>query len=123
MPEINFLQFYKDEDLREEILPDEPITFGRVKAGKTKIITLYIKNDSKAYIEEILIKTFPVEKIGKRIVEVTNGERINVVEAPDTLDPYEVDKLVLSWTATIDFEQALLVQLDIAVKAVLKPGI
>jgi hypothetical protein len=123
MPEINFLKFYKDEELREEISPDALISFGRVKAGETKVVTLYIKNDSKAYIEEILIKTYPVEKVGNKMVEVTNGEMISIEKAPEILDPYEIDQLVLSWTATIDFEQALLVQLDIAVKAVLKPGI
>lgn len=87
------MKIFKDPELKEEI---NTIHFGKVEAGKTKKVTIYIYNDSEAIISNLEFK----------IPALPHTERLEV-KAPITIQPKSVAPVTIEWTPSISFKQAL----------------
>jgi hypothetical protein len=84
----------------EKKTPLDQISFGKVPVGKEKVLTIYIENDSKAVLTN-LIYEFP-HLPPTEVLKVTG---------PVTLQPGEVAPLTLVWRPSPVFKQALTVDL------------
>ncbi|RLJ09964.1 MAG: hypothetical protein DRP15_01720 [Candidatus Aenigmatarchaeota archaeon] len=95
------MKIFADKELKEEI---KTIHFGKVEAGKEKTITVWLYNDSKAILTNLKVKI-----IGK----LPKTEKVEILDAPVTIQPGEASPLVLRWKPSLNFKQALEVTLKI----------
>jgi len=86
----------------EKKTPIQRIHFGKVEIGQEKILTIYLENDSKAVLSN-LIFDFPTLPLGE-ILEV---------HGPTTIQPGKIEPLVLKWRPSAKFKKALTVDLVI----------
>lgn len=93
------MRIYEDPEAKNEI---EFIHFGKVKAGETKEVTVYLKNDSKAVLTNLIYEfpTLPPTEVLK-------------VEGPITIQPEAIEALKVKWSPSMEFKQALTVSLKI----------
>lgn len=87
----------------EKTQPLETISFGKVEAGKSKTITVYLENDSKAVLTNLQYE-FP---------NLPPSE-VLLVEGPVTVQPGEIVPLKLTWKPSLSFRQSL--KLDLVIK-------
>jgi hypothetical protein len=93
------MKIYNDAEMRDEI---EVLDFGIVRAGVKKDLTLYIKNDTEAVLQDLTYK-FPDAVKGKA----------SVVSAPENLMPGASGELQISWTPSATLRKALRTRLVI----------
>lgn len=83
-------------------IPLQRINFGKVEVGHEKTITVYLENDSKAVLSN-LVYEFP-NLPPTEILEV---------RGPVTIQPGKVEPLVLKWRPSPHFKRALVLDLVI----------
>lgn len=93
------MKLFSDPDLKHEI---DVIHFGTVEAGTSKMITIYLFNDSEADLTNL---TFEFPALPEKSLEI--------VDAPVTLHPKETGKLILKWSPTLKFKKPLQVPIVI----------
>jgi len=93
------MKMYKDKDLKEEI---KFIHFGKVEAGSSKTITIWLEHTNKTAIFTNLKFKFP---------SLPKTEKLEVVDAPITLQPKSKAPLTLKWSPSKSFKQALEVEI------------
>ncbi|KKK64849.1 hypothetical protein LCGC14_2980060 [marine sediment metagenome] len=96
------MRIYTDKLLTQE-LGDKTFSLGIVEAGENKQFTYWVENDSKLFIKEI-----------KFLVTILNNplnsedkDELFILEAPETLIPFESKKLILEWRPSITLEESL----------------
>lgn len=87
---------------QEKKVPLEKIHFGKVEVGQEKTLTVYIENDSKAVLSNLVFE-FP---------KLPPTEVLEV-QGPVTIQPGEMVPLVLKWKPSLKFKKALVVDLII----------
>ena len=86
----------------EKKIPIQKIHFGKVEVGNEKTLTVYLENDSKAVLSN-LIFDFPS----------LPSTEILEVHGPITIQPGKIESLVLRWRPSPKFKKALTVDLTI----------
>jgi len=94
------MKLFKDAMLKEEI---EVLDFGIVEAGSSKTLTIYLYNDTKAVVSNLSFN-----------FGVLPEKSLEIISAPKTIQPGKTDKLVLKWSPTMNFRQALEVPITIS---------
>ena len=93
------MKMYKDQDLKEEI---KFIHFGKVEAGSSKTVTVWLQHTNKTAILTNLKFKFP---------SLPKTEKLEVVNAPITIQPKAKAPLTLKWSPSKSFKQALEVEI------------
>lgn len=81
----------------------ESVHFGTVEASKEKELIVYIQNNSEAVLENIEFR-FP---------KLAESEKLEIINAPKTMQPGTVESLKLKWKPSLNFKQALNLSLEI----------
>jgi len=84
----------------EKKIPIQKIHFGKVEVGNEKTLTVYLENDSKAVLSN-LIFDFPS----------LPPTEVLEVQGPTTIQPGKIEPLVLKWRPSPKFKKALIVDL------------
>lgn len=84
------MKYYTDKVLATEV---KSLKLGIVSAGEKKSFEFYVVNDTKAYMRDIVFK-------------VAHSE-VEVLNAPESLDPGESGRLVLEWFPSVTVEEGL----------------
>jgi hypothetical protein len=79
------------------------ISFGTVEALKEKELVIYLQNDSSAVIENLEFR-FP---------KLPDTEKLEIINAPKTMQPNSIESLKLRWKPSLNFKSALSVELSI----------
>jgi len=95
------MKIYDDPELKKLI---QTIHFGKVEAGSSKTITLYLLNDSKAVLTN-LVYEFP---------SLPSSETLEV-HGPITIQSGKQGELILTWKPSVNFKRALV--LDLLIRA------
>ena len=93
------MKIYADLELKN---PLEKIHFGKVQVGETKELKIYLHNDSKAVLSNLVFDfpTLPTTEVLE-------------VRGPTTIQPGKVEPLLLKWKPSPKFKKALVVDLQI----------
>jgi hypothetical protein len=94
------MRIYEDKSLKKEL---KKIDFGIVEASNQKELTIFLKNDSEATLEELNFN-FP---------KLPNTELLEIVNAPRNMQPNATDSLKIRWKPSLNFKQALSLELEI----------
>lgn len=89
------MKIFDDKELTNEI---EVLDFGIVEAGSSKIITLYLYNETKAVLSNIEF-VFPPS--------LPEPERLTIEKISKTLQPGKSAEMILKWSPSMNFKQAL----------------
>jgi len=81
-------------------IPLQKIHFGKVEVGNEKTLTIYLENDSKAVLSNLLFD-FPS----------LPPTEILEVHGPVTIQPGKIEPLILKWKPSPKFKKALVVDL------------
>jgi len=79
------------------------IHLGTVEAPSEKEIVLYIRNDSEATLESLEFR-FP---------KLPDSEKLEIINAPKTMQPNTVESIKIKWRPSLKFNKALDVPLEI----------
>lgn len=93
------MKLYKDKELTEEIKIDDLIDFGIVPAGESKQYTIWILNDSRAYL--------------RKLEFIIEHSEIEIIEAPTELSAQTIGELIIEWNPSITLKEGLKVSLRI----------
>ena len=93
------MKIFKDPNLQEEITS---IYFGKVEAGKSKRITVYLYNDSEAVLTNLTYE-FP---------SLPGSEKLEI-NGPITIQPKSSQPLTIEWKPSVNFKKALELPLTI----------
>lgn len=93
------MKIYIDSELRHEI-KDDTFDLGIVPAGEVKKFTFYVVNEKSNHVLEKLKFT------------VKHNE-VEVIEAPEKMNPNSSHVLVLQWSPSVTLEEGLKVSLAI----------
>lgn len=87
---------------KEKTQPVTKISFGKVEAGTSKTVTVYLENDSDAVLTnlEYIVPSLPPTEVLK-------------VEGPVTVQPHEIVPITITWKPSLSFKKALSVSLEI----------
>ena len=85
---------YKDRNLKEQI---EYIDFGIVEAGTSKEIIIYLYNDTRAVLTNL-------EFVKPNMAEPNS---LVVAKMPKTIQPGKIEELIIRWSPSMNFKQAL----------------
>jgi len=96
------MKIFADKELKKEI---KTINFGKVKVGGNKEVTVWLYNDSKGILTNLVFEFFGPP--------LPPTERIEIVEAPVTIQPGKAEPLTLKWKPSSKFEKALEVALRV----------
>jgi len=96
------MKIFADKELKKEI---KTIHFGKVKVGESKEVTVWLYNNSKG-----ILTNLDFELTGP---ELPPSEKIEIVEAPVTIQPGKAEPLTLRWKPSAKFEKALEVGLRV----------
>ena len=96
------MKIFADKELKKEI---KTINFGKVKVGESKEVTVWLYNDSKGILTNLAFEFF-----GSTLPPT---EKIEIVEAPVTIQPGKAEPLTLRWKPSSKFEKALEVGLRV----------
>ena len=107
------MKIYEDEACTK---PLDFIDFGEVYAGESKEVIIYVKNDSdKAILKEFTIKyILPKEKPNLL------GEKLDV-KFPERVLPNSIELVALSWFPSLNFKDALQIEIEIEAKESYSP--
>jgi hypothetical protein len=81
----------------------ESVHLGTVEALKEKELVVYVQNDSEAVLENIEFR-FP---------KLAETEKLEIINAPKTMQPGTIESLKIKWKPSLNFKQALNVSLEI----------
>lgn len=95
------MRLFEDAELKK---PLEKIRFGKVEAGHQKILTIYLLNDSKAVLSN-LVYDFPA----------LPPTEVLLVEGPITIQQGKSAPLTVTWKPSMTFKKALI--LDLLIRA------
>jgi len=95
------LKLYEDKELTKEI---EILDLGIVPAGESRKFTFYLKNDSLAFIKEI-------------VIDIDHNE-VFVVEAPMELYPQTEEEIVIRWDCSVTLREGLKTKINITAKEI-----
>ena len=84
----------------------EQLDLGIVQAGELKVYELYIHNDTKAYVTDLHFNV--------------NHKEVEIVKAPESLDPDQSGMLLVEWRPSITLKEGLSTQLQIEGKEIWK---
>jgi len=90
------MKIFKDKDLKEEI---KSISFGKVKVGQSKEVTVWLYNDSTGILTNLVFEFY-----GPTLPPT---EKIEIVKAPVTIQPGKAEPLTLRWKPSAKFKKAL----------------
>jgi hypothetical protein len=79
------------------------INFGTVEALTEKEMTLWVKNDSGAVLENIEF----------RFAKLPSTETLEIMNAPTTMQPQAIVPMTIKWRPSLSFKQALKVALEV----------
>jgi len=96
------MKIFTDKDLKKEI---KTINFGKVKVGEKKEITVWLYNDSKGILTNLVFEFFGPA--------LPPSEKIEIIEAPITIQPGKAEPLTLRWKPSPQFKKALEVGLRV----------
>jgi len=106
------MRLYKDRELTSLI--DDCITFGIVPVEESKTITVWIQNDSSPKVTGRLVNLiFEVICLNPENDAPIVSEKVEVLKAPEELEPWGVEELILKWSPNVDLEQGLKARLTI----------
>lgn len=100
------MKIYADKERKK---PLEVIHFGKVEAGQSKTITVYLYNESTAILTNLKFL------IGKNIPEAT---QVSIIKPPITIQSKKVQSLKLKWSPARTFKKALEIMIVIEGEAV-----
>jgi hypothetical protein len=94
------MKIFEDPEMKNQI---QSVNFGKVEAGTTKEVTVYLYNDSDGMLTNLLYSfpTLPISEVLK-------------VEGPVTIQSKQAGKLSLTWKPSTNFRKAL--KVDIAIE-------
>lgn len=89
------MKIFADKELKTEVVT---IDFGIVEAGSSKEITLHLYNETKAVLSNLEFVFPPI---------LPEPGRLTLVKMPKTIQPGKSAELVLKWSPSMNFKQAL----------------
>jgi len=100
---IEKLELYKDEALTEPFTEDDTLFFGECRAGDSKTLTLYVKNEKDTSILEAF--------------EITNKKDFRgndvTIDFPERVWFGEAEPINFTWSPSMTFDKALEVPVHI----------
>ena len=106
------MKFFKDKDLKNEIIKDNIFDLGIVDIGTTEEYDIYVYNDTGGFLQNIVFSIEPdKEKYNNEEIEIIKDE-CEIISCPKIMANYETNILKISYSPSGELKKGLKVKLS-----------